>query len=1187
MIQKFDNYRRSEKPDFILCNPDNTQLAALTVSNTRCALRYNDTSEISFSVNEGCGDGYDFIATNRQILVDGLGYFIIDSVEDENADALNHGTKNVNAKSCQYELGFKIVDYLSGVYPFYDSTGNYDENGNPTTFMGYVLSLAPGWEIEYVDSALESRYRSLEIVKQTLLDVLYSAASEAYQCIFNFDFLNRKISVDAISTLVETDTNKTDIYLSFDNLIDGISIRESADDIKTKLYVYGQDLDIRQVNPCGTAYIIDLDYYKNTDWMEQDLIDAVNAWEDKIKSIQAQYTSLLTSLRKLRAQLTLLENELTTLEGEKAELDNVISAQIEQGLTSSEIRDRYSKNLAALESKEEEIAAKKTEIKNKISEIDSTSAQMQTVNSSCKLENNLTEEQLRILNAYLIEGEYSNNNYIVTDLMTAEDIQDSAQELYEEGLLVAHKMAQPAFTLSVEAKAFIHMYEFLPFTEQLNLGCMITVEKNRSTFYVPILLEMEFSWDDKEDYSLSFGNRFRLDDASHTYEELLGNASNTSTSVSATWESIVDFERNYKDAVSSLLNNAFNVALHSIISSNNQDIVWDASGFTCRKYDPSTGTYGPEQFKIINNKLVFTDDGWNTIKTVLGKIALEDGSYKFGLAAEAIIGTLLAGNNLVITNEAGTFRIDEKGVSFVTTDENGNEEYQALEDYISGEVKKLEISIDGVVETYYQEEKPYPEYEDISEDDENFAQCEQYEGDLWYSPESKQTYRYTKEQNGDVYSFVWKVCESDVPQEMWDIIDGKKTIYTECPENGFAKDDIWLYNGVPDNCDEPYDSNGKVYLVNDILVATADSEEYNPALWVKYNGNIDKENGSFEFHLNDDGMTLKNGSITMENKNNKVLINPEDGIKILKGEDSQFWADADGNLHLAGSLEAATGTFIGEITGGSINIGNGTFKVDPNGRMTATSGTFKGVVQASDFLDSTGESMLEGSKFAGKYLDLCGIDIGNGSFVVDDSGNVTVNGKIIMGTGSSILWGEIDETGSSAYKNANSALSAANIAAADAEDAYNMAYDADLAAGEALSTAEEAEEIAKKIADGTYSGGTFISGTSIYSPEIYGNTISVLPDPDDVSNTDGGFSVWGYFSGSLREMFKIQYHDGGGAPITNLTAWGVLRINTPTIADSIEFEGSSDSPCLAYGHIDFTNAEVTGLSSSGGVAVFG
>ena len=118
MIQKFDYYRQSEKPEFILCNPDGTELAVLTVSNTECVLRYNDTSELSFLAEEGGTDGYDLLETHRQVFVENLGYFIIDNISEEDGDNEPHGSKRVNAKSAQYELGFRLVDYLSGVYPF-------------------------------------------------------------------------------------------------------------------------------------------------------------------------------------------------------------------------------------------------------------------------------------------------------------------------------------------------------------------------------------------------------------------------------------------------------------------------------------------------------------------------------------------------------------------------------------------------------------------------------------------------------------------------------------------------------------------------------------------------------------------------------------------------------------------------------------------------------------------------------------------------------------------------------------------------------------------------------------------------------------------------------------------------------------------------------------------------------------
>ena len=50
----------------------------------------------------------------------------------------------------------------------------------------------------------------------------------------------------------------------------------------------------------------------------------------------------------------------------------------------------------------------------------------------------------------------------------------------------------------------------------------------------------------------------------------------------------------------------------------------------------------------------------------------------------------------------------------------------------------------------------------------------------------------------------------------------------------------------------------------------------------------------------------------------------------------------------------------------------------PDSRLScAASGDFKGVVQASDFLDRYGRSMMSGDKFASDYLDLYGLTIRN------------------------------------------------------------------------------------------------------------------------------------------------------------------------------------------------------------------
>lgn len=1243
MIQSFDYYRQSEKPEFILCNPDDIQLCALTVEKTSCTLRYNDTSELSFVVQEGCSDGYDLLAVNRQVLVTGLGYFIIDSVTEDNEDGEYHGSKSVNAKSAQYTLSFKIVDYVNGVLPFYDST-HTSETGS---FMEHILDLCPGWSFQ-CDSALESKYRSIEITKRTVLDSLYSVASEAYQCIFTFDFLSRIIRADAISNLTKDGepVQKTDIYLSFDNVVDGLAMKESADDVKTKLFVYGQDLDIRQVNPLGTAYLLNLDYYANSDWMDDETILAYQNWKKLVSSKEEIYADKLTELRERRAELTKLQADLVTEEGVKAEYDNLVSVKIEGGYTND---TSYRETVAKVNEQAVIIKGLQEDISILESEIESILAELSSINKECLPENVFSDGVYKKLSCFFREGEYSNDNYVVTDLMTAEDIQDQALELYEEGKQVLDRASQPAFTLSVDAKAFIHMDAFSYFTNQLELGCMVTVEKNDSIYYTPILLEMEFSWDDKEDFSLSFGNRFHLDDAGSTYEELLGNAASTSSTISANWDSIVDFKRNYKSQVADILNNAFNVALRSIVSSENQDIVWDASGLTCRKWNEDTGTYDNEQFKIINNMIAFTDDGWNTLKTIIGKIALDPEqpeNTKYGIAAEVLVGQLLAGENLVIANDSGTFRVDGDGVYFgvqlknedgsTQTDEDGNPITVDLKDYFASQIEAIEGDVnntnnsisdlesalgdlenkltgvtDGKINSWYQADMPCEEIQPenaVFVDNELYQERVLYEGDLWYNTNTNLSYRYTKygdEESG--YYFLWSEF-AGVPESVFDKIDGKRSIYTSVPADGFCKDDLWIFDPDKMTVGTSNYTSPSGAEKDDLLVATADSlSVYNAELWVKYSTNIEKNNeNGFSFKLNNDGMALKNGDITMEGKSTngttyQVQIDPSKGFKISKKESSVssfsdiFYVDSEtgnvifkgklsgasgsfsGSLEAAsgvftGKLEAATGSFSGDISGasgtfkGALDVGDGNFTVDSSGNLTAKSGTFSGTCT------------WNGNNIDGGYLNLKGVKVTDNNndvtFEVDSYGNVTVKGNITLGSGSSISWDSVmDKPDNLVYDEDISGFEG------DIQNAIDIANGADANADKAIDTANSASDKAtdaqdnvEALANGKYTSGTFISGNTIYSPNILSDNFVVTPFTK--SGMTGGITINGYFDNTLYSMFKIYYMDAGTHPNTVFECQqGYLYF-----ASSVIF-GSGVT-------IDFNGATVKGLTV-GSTAVFG
>lgn len=228
-------------------------------------------------------------------------------------------------------------------------------------------------------------------------------------------------------------------------------------------------------------------------------------------------------------------------------------------------------------------------------------------------------------------------------------------------------------------------------------------------------------------------------------------------------------------------------------------------------------------------------------------------------------------------------------------------------------------------------------------------------------------------------------------------------------------------------------------------------------------GVIKDYNGNVEFDLDNGKLTMKKGSIYL-------------GAYDKNSKHYKFEVDEDGNLY------AGSGTFAGNLAGAG-----GTF----GGTLVAVDGTFTGVVRASDFISSTtGESMLKDGKFTSKFLDLYGLTITNAvtgqtTFSVDSTGAVTINGKVAMGAGSSINWAQVTNTNLSsnpAYSLASTANSTANAAASDAADAADDAYAA-YQQTRTLSTK------VSTIVNGTYKGGSFIDGDTIYSPTLIGAEI--------------------------------------------------------------------------------------------------
>ena len=115
------------------------------------------------------------------------------------------------------------------------------------------------------------------------------------------------------------------------------------------------------------------------------------------------------------------------------------------------------------------------------------------------------------------------------------------------------------------------------------------------------------------------------------------------------------------------IESGLNTTKTKIVDSYDENLMFGKNAFWCRQYDPITGKYSDEQIKIVNSTIAITDDNWATTKTAIGKYYYVDPHTKelksaYGVNGETIVGKLLIGEQLDITNGNGTLEFNTEGL---------------------------------------------------------------------------------------------------------------------------------------------------------------------------------------------------------------------------------------------------------------------------------------------------------------------------------------------------------------------------------------------------------------------------------------------------------------------------------------------------------------------------------------------
>lgn len=916
MISSFDYYKQVENPDMYLCNPDKRFLCALDSDDRHLILRFNDLSELTFTIPKikGRENEYDLIESKRLVFIDKIGWFqIVDAKETLDG---NKCTKSITAQSLQSVFknrGFVTEERL---YMFYNPNDprddKYDSNnkkaipsvvGQLYKQLGIEVTLSmkdfeptqesENWKIVYIDPELyfnaksygemyeqdetkKSVCRGFEANKELNgYDFIINQVEKAFNVVFEFDYLHCTIKVK----LLENITKPTNIYLSLENVVNTLNITENAEDIVTIMDCNGKDVDIRTVNPMGTNYIANFDYYKKVKsdngveypWMSKELIEALNSWEDEFKKWQEDdenrgehkksYSTLVKDIQSLYLQNSQLREEIEyanlkltdmqtardqflmeedkELEGEgritaenvdvgdnslltnskfykevftdevsitghikapfstkientpqedsdnkkkyyyefsfsdegvkgtpKSLIENFIDTEDEDvqssllyfmdedkrsycklqvsskigvvkdddgnisqdgtvaigdiQFTVSKSKDVYvitsedgklynctklapyfthdgmryrvtesSDNIVSVYCYyiagfervttyaetvgddgwcaiwehyiQTNLIPRQTELEKEIKVIEK---EMEYISDLCNIEKFVKRQGdalYRELTNYWIEGEYSNDNIAAFNSTTIAERIEYAKELMDAGKKDLEKCSQPQYEVSIDTINFIKMYEFRQFTQELELGRVITIEKNDDEFFQLALMTIEYDIDTADSFSMTFSNASKPDETAMTFADLLKSSSSTTRKVSSNWSNLMDYSNN-KEEITRLIEAPLDRSLRAMQANlASQAFIVDDKGILGRKYDTDSdganGTFLPEQIRIINNTIMFTEDNWETAALALGKT-----DHGYGLVASVLVGELILGEQISIGSNSERVRINDNGI---------------------------------------------------------------------------------------------------------------------------------------------------------------------------------------------------------------------------------------------------------------------------------------------------------------------------------------------------------------------------------------------------------------------------------------------------------------------------------------------------------------------------------------------
>lgn len=346
--------------------------------------------------------------------------------------------------------------------------------------------------------------------------------------------------------------------------------------------------------------------------------------------------------------------------------DIQIAAEWDQKPQDSDEYQSYSDNLKKLQDTKKELEEKQKAVDSIEEEIKSAQDEIRMISEDINVNKNFSPESLDRLSLFLREDEYSDDCFCTTDIDTDLDIINTQKELLVAGYKKLKTISRPTLSFSASMKNIYAIPEFEPILHQFKLGNFIKVRIRKDFIKKARLLEVQLDFDDLSNFSCTFGDLLSAKDQGDIHADLLAQAINAGKAVasgSANWQK----GYNVATAIDEKIKQGLIDATTSIKSNSaGQDISWDNYGIHLRKV--VDGILDKHEGWITNNKFLYSDDNFQTTKSVFGNYTIEGETY-WGILAGCVSAGLIEGSHIIGgeicigLQEDGTyaFKVDKDG----------------------------------------------------------------------------------------------------------------------------------------------------------------------------------------------------------------------------------------------------------------------------------------------------------------------------------------------------------------------------------------------------------------------------------------------------------------------------------------------------------------------------------------------